>query len=241
MILSPADIPFYAPTVTLTGNALEGFLLRIDSLCESDLGADRPLSLQTHSEIISVDNGYASFQIPYTPVVSIESIEARVKQAVGGTSQWYPLQRWQLDEETSIVNLLSLDQSSLNFQFLGLSGYRDINEIRVRFTAGFDFSDSNNSEVKRIKSVAGSLAMLIAKAEGLNAVSVANPEKIGNIVTPYGQTVGRVSAWEATDFAKVQYAETAISKSFATGEGYTSQIENILRPLKKYLPLRWCP
>lgn len=238
MILSPSDIPVYAPTVTLTGAALDGFLYRVQTLCESDLGADRPLELQSHREIIKVVSGYATFQIPYTPVISVELIEGRVRQYPGGTSAWYPIQDWTLDEEDSIINLVSLDQSSLNFQFLGVGGV-NLNEIRVSFTAGFDFTSTIDPEVKKIKSVAGSLAMLLAKAEGLNATSVANASQIGDIVTPYGQTVGRVASWEATDFAKVQYAETAISKSFATGEGYNSQIENILRPLRKYLPLRW--
>jgi hypothetical protein len=144
-VLTAADQPIYFPTVTQTGAALDGLMALAQALCESSYGANRPLELQQHSEIITINLKYLVGTLSYYPIAALPSMSvwARIMMdaSFGRLSlhQWLPLASddYLLDVETGELRLGGV-----------------ASEVKVVYSAGFDFSLSS-AEVKSIKAIAG--------------------------------------------------------------------------------------
>lgn len=178
-ILTPSDKPIYFPDITLTGDALMGAILRAQSLAESNMGCDRPLEKSPFKEVLSVHSNLSA----WLSVAPIDESDFHVDARTGGhkdgfgrtvpKSAWFPLVEsdYAIDASTGAIRL-------------GLQ----VTEVRVTYTAGFDFT-VDTPEIKRIKSaIAAILNYQLSNAyQGLQEVSVEGEYKVR-----YGSSSGGV-------------------------------------------------
>lgn len=169
-ILTAADKPTYFPSVIQTGADLDGLMLLAQSLCESSYGANRPLELQQHTEIVTVVNWVAT--LTYYPIVPpLVSVSARLLRDVsfGRTvlHQWLQL--------GSDEYLLDVEVNQLR-----LGGHAS--EVKVTYSAGLDFSTSN-IEVQKIKAIAGQIVTYYGNYRvGLDSYLL-NPAGDGDVIS----------------------------------------------------------
>lgn len=160
-ILSLADLAIYAPTVTITGPALTGAILRAQILAEGPMGAHRPLELQQFIETKRLNVKLGTCLLSYTPVAVVPApvIEIRQGNYVDSYGREHGITDWevvsangyQIDPETSTLNLLlgSLDD-------YGRLSARYPNEARLTYTSGFDFTLST-TKINEIKAAVGAI------------------------------------------------------------------------------------
>ena len=155
-ILTASDRDTYFPDVSLEGRSLTGLLRRAQMLAESSQGANRPLELQSYTEVIRLNLEVQQCQlsrspIAETPTPTIEIRSTNTKDQWGrshGVSSWYPLsaQDYVLD-------------SNGELHLTWVQGWR-ATEVKATYTTGFDF-DEESFEIEEIKSVVGAIASFL--------------------------------------------------------------------------------
>ena len=172
-ILTEADRAIFFPRVTATGNELTGLILATQTMIESKIG--RTLDIKNYVQTTKTVNAIA--QIQYTPVVTITKVETRqlrrnpysYTRSFSSRNSWVEIlpEGYEFDEEAQVIELLSsgsyldLPQSEI--------------QIRVTYPAGFDFTDNTDTDVLKIKSIAGQMLQFVAlpsATKGISSVSV---------------------------------------------------------------------
>lgn len=172
-ILTEADRAIFFPRVTATGNELTGLILATQTMIESKIG--RTLDIKNYVQTTKTVNAIA--QIQYTPVVEITKVETRqlrrnpysYTRSFSSRNSWVemPTDGYEFDEENQRIELLSSGSY--------LDSPQNEIEIRVTYTAGFDFTDNTDTDVLKIKSVAGQMLQFIglpSATKGISSVSV---------------------------------------------------------------------
>ncbi len=172
-IFTEADIPSYFPKICLERTAFNAFILQVQSIIESPLGANRPLEKQRHTEKLRLNNTLQTQYLSYTPVYLEETpvVKARMGNAVAAVSgsvipqhQWILLEsnRYQIDEIDGKISLNVNRGSNLGIAYGGVNlGYSWFTEILIEYTAGYDFSDNNNPTIRGLKAAASLVAQYL--------------------------------------------------------------------------------
>jgi hypothetical protein len=163
MILTEDDIPIYCPTVTLTGDALDGAIALTQSLIESEQGAGRKLEINTITEILPL-NEFQSCFLTTDPILSLVSVQARTGKFRDMTGFPYQSSPWRdVDEEdyTLDENELTLVTSEAFFNGwntgYGIRSQVFLTQAKVSYSTGFDFADDTDPDVRYIKANAGQI------------------------------------------------------------------------------------
>lgn len=174
-ILTEADRAIYFPDVTLSESALVGACYAAQALAESNMGANRPLELMQHTEVVSVAN--YSCQLSRFPIHESQPpiISARCGGRRDGFGRVAPVSPFFPLKSSDYI----LDAESGRIDLWGCTGGGGITSLRITYTTGFDFSQ-DNSDVRAIKSA---LAALLCYQQsntfsGLQSVSVEGEYKV---------------------------------------------------------------
>lgn len=227
-ILAAADQPIFFPSITLTGDALTGYLMRVQAIVEGPLGAARPLEQQVFVDHISLNVTTQTAQLAYLPIHPTEPITIEVRTS---RQQGYGLQRgWQaLTDQQYFIERdnggIEVDAQIISGFTLGRT-YSD--KLRATYTSGFDFEGhrlnpalftaAQIAEINQIKTVAGIFAANYTAFDIANQTLETKVEYVGTL----------------------RYSDPlTLFKGSNPGATQASLIENYLLPLKKYLPRKW--
>jgi hypothetical protein len=169
-ILTEDDIPIYAPSVKATGDALEGLLAYVQSICESPMAANRPLEITDKTEILQL-NEFQSCFLTNHPIVSLSAVEVRSGKLRDFTGFPYSNSPWrsvELDRVSLDENELSIVTSETfwdgwNRGYLTHHGTPLFTEAKVTYATGYDFS-VNSPDTIYIKSYAGQILSYLESA-----------------------------------------------------------------------------
>lgn len=168
-ILSNSDVPLYAPSVELSGEALQGALIQAQFIAEGFGGANRRLEVQPYDLVLRLQPAQQIAHIPYFPLVIDEDrpliVHARhtgdfsMGAWVQGDHLWETLEEdthYILDRQTNRITLLRFSAGNSSW---GLRDYycNQYTEIRVQFYSGFEFTEPLSEEENSIKASLGQL------------------------------------------------------------------------------------
>lgn len=136
-----------------TSTTLDGLLIIAQTLCESDYGANRPLELQSFTDIVELYQSSGIALVKRSPLISVTSVSIRTKSFFGNSnSEWQLLtsDQYSVDTEINQININALDN-------WGMSGHRRSlpSEAKITYTSGFDFGTDTSQEANNIRSVCG--------------------------------------------------------------------------------------
>lgn len=191
MILTEDDLPFYAPGVNLTSDALVGALYYLQAIVEGDAGAGRPIELEQRSETGDVQLGPQSFFLQHFPIVIDVDHPIEVKVRSGGNVQDVfrrplPVGQWVVLESTDYIldidNRVFLDYTSIGLLNAGWSAhgaygfdttYRSVRSgfstYQATYWAGFDFT-VDSPVVNKLKSAAGAILTYLTQSGAFKGV-----------------------------------------------------------------------
>jgi hypothetical protein len=113
-------------------------------MCESTYGADRPLELQSFTDIVDLYPASGIALIKRSPVIAVSSISVRreVDNFGSSSSEWQLLtsNEYSVDTEINQVNI----NYSNNWGMLGAR--RSPMQAKITYTSGFDFSTDTSQE-----------------------------------------------------------------------------------------------
>ena len=145
-ILTEADKAIFFPRVAATGNELTGLILATQTMIEAKIG--RTLEIKNYVQTTKTVNAIA--QIQYTPVVAITKVETRqlrrnpysYTRSFSSRNSWVemPTDGYEFDEENQRIELLSSGSY--------LDSPQSKIEIRITYTAGFDFTDNTEEDIE---------------------------------------------------------------------------------------------
>lgn len=198
-ILVPSEKDIYFPHVNLVGDALTGAIRRAQMVAEGYWGANRPLELTSFTEIKSLSHNYQTAQLTYVPVKTtpVPTVEVRLGKFTDGfgrsfaPNEWTAIAatEWQLEYDIGEFFLKSQNQL-----------YRST-EIKVSYTAGFDFS-IDSPEIREIKAAVGGILSYLESLPGkhvtnLNAVGITYTGEFGKfpeyLLLPLRRHLPRIS------------------------------------------------
>lgn len=163
MFLTEDDIPIYAPTVTLVGDALEGAIAIAQSIAESPAGASRPLEIQPVTEVLPLNEFQACF-LTRSPILEISLVEARSGKFKDMTGYPYQAAPWHEIPETNwLIDVNELTVIATEAFFNGWNvgyGVRAricLSEAKVTYTSGYDPTDDTDPDTRYIKSHLGQI------------------------------------------------------------------------------------
>jgi hypothetical protein len=169
MIFTSDDLTLFAPGVALTGNALEGAILFVTSIVESDRGADRPLEIVRHREKLRVNLKFQNFRLTYvsidTPLAEEPApiVKARLGNVVDGFNRAIAPDNWKTltPDEYRIDSDGQIDLSTFCGRSWGYGRswntrepYPEFSEADVEYSAGIDFSEDTRT-VRQLKAAFG--------------------------------------------------------------------------------------
>lgn len=166
MILTASDKVKFFPSIQATGAELEGLLWQIESIVESKI--NRVLDIKTYKQTDTSSDRI--IRLWYSPIVSVTSVETRTisRNPYQYSSTFSDRNAWQLLAPESY----EVDTYQNQIEILSNSfRYTSSMEIRVIYTSGFDFTDTTNPEVMKIKAIAGQLLTFIAQPSASKGVS----------------------------------------------------------------------
>jgi hypothetical protein len=211
-ILEPTDLAAFFPTVTQTGSTLEAFCAIAQSYCEGHYGANRPLEKTTFTEVspVRAPEQEAIARLSMHPIDPNSLIvQARVL-VEDGFSRIFTGE-WQ-----------TLDSASYEFEVTTgeLRLHLIASEVKVNYTAGYDFRSPTQPDVQKIKAIAGAILTHMGNhGFGVFTSTLDNPTGtavLSNSFAPldgYMKTMlhplkryvpyasGGVCAWQAVDIA----------------------------------------
>lgn len=158
MILTDSDRTKYFPDVTLTGDALDGAILRAQAIAQSPRGANRVLEVRPYVLRRPVFGGGKVF-LSYWPIVTVHLVEGRLTSSSSDSwgRPYYPT-----DWETIPVGEYELDPVLAELR-LKVPRYT---EVRCSFTAGFTFTGTLTPEAETIKTSVGQILDYLNTAVG---------------------------------------------------------------------------
>ena len=164
-------------------------------MCESTYGADRPLELQSFTDIVDLFPASGIALIKRSPVIAVSSVSVRrkINNFGSSSSEWQLLtsNEYSIDSEINQVNINYAD----NWRMLGAR--RSPMEAKITYTSGFDFSTNTSQEANSIRSICGRIVsymeqpIAIGKANITDAVGfqsyVASNSFLGVFLAPLGK------------------------------------------------------
>lgn len=152
MILQPNDPMLPSSILALPVSDQERAIASAQRLAESNIGAGRPLELTEFTEMVPVSRVMQSSQLSYwpiaeipVPIISVRQSRTTIYGRSLGTSQWIDV-----DPENYILDPDGRVHFQLEWSGWGRIGPSGFDEVRARYTSGFDFS-LNNYEINQIK------------------------------------------------------------------------------------------
>jgi len=108
-ILTSSDKSKYFSEVVATSTTLDGLLIIAQAMCESTYGADRPLELQSFTDIVDLYPASGIALIKRSPVIAVSSISVRreIDNFGSSSSEWQLLtsNEYSVDTEINQVNI----------------------------------------------------------------------------------------------------------------------------------------
>ncbi len=151
--MTSSDKSKYFSEVVATSTTLDGLLIIAQAMCESTYGADRPLELQSFTDIVDLYPASGIALIRRSPVISVSSVSVRrkVNNYGSSSSEWQLLtsNEYSVDTEINQVNINYSD----SWQMLGAR--RSPMQAKITYTSGFDFSTDTSQEANNIRSICG--------------------------------------------------------------------------------------
>lgn len=192
MILIEDDLPFFAPGVNLTGDALIGSLYYLQSIVEGDAGAGRPIELSQRVETGDITLGPQSFFLQHFPILIDETHPIELKVRSGGNVQDafrrpLPVGEWVvLGGDEYILdtdNRVHLDYTKIGFLNTGWSTFGSnyglagtcrndrpgFSTYQATYWAGFDFT-LDTPEINKLKSAAGAILAYLVQSGAFKGV-----------------------------------------------------------------------
>ena len=173
-ILTSSDKSKYFSEVVATSTTLDGLLIIAQAMCESTYGADRPLELQSFTDIVDLYPASGIALIKRSPVIAVSSISVRreIDNFGSSSSEWQLLtsNEYSVDTEINQVNI----NYSNNWGMLGAR--RSPMQAKITYTSGFDFSTDTSQEANAIRAICGRIVsymeqpVMIGKANITDAV-----------------------------------------------------------------------
>lgn len=167
-VFTSDDVSLFAPSVTLTGDALDGAILFVLSQVEGDRGADRPLEIVRHREKLSVNLKFQNFRLSYVsiltplatepaPVIKVRLANAtdRFNRAIS-PNDWKELapEDYRIDIDGQIHLSTTYSRSWGGVGYRGREPYPEFSEADVEYSAGIDFSQDTR-QVRQLKAAFG--------------------------------------------------------------------------------------
>jgi hypothetical protein len=194
-ILTSSDKSKYFSEVVATSTTLDGLLIIAQAMCESTYGADRPLELQSFTDIVDLYPASGIALIKRSPVIAVSSISVRreVDNFGSSSSEWQLLtsNEYSVDTEINQVNI----NYSNNWGMLGAR--RSPMQAKITYTSGFDFSTDTSQEANNIRAICGRIVsymeqpIAIGKANITDAVGfqayVTSNSYLGVFLAPLGK------------------------------------------------------
>lgn len=194
MILTPCDLAKYAPSVRLEGEALTGLLEYLQTIVESDAGANRSLEITEHTEKITLNFKLQNFWLSYFPLVTPPEPLIKVRMANAQDSfrrgisafDWIVLnnEQYQIDFDSQ-VHL----QPSAIAQSYGWGRQFIFTEAQVTYSAGIDFTQ-DTAEVRSLKAACGQILTYMTNNQaylGISAVNIVGEHSVQYNVTKAGE------------------------------------------------------
>jgi len=245
-ILTLADLADFAPGIDTTTAplAVEALLARVQSWCESETGANRPLEVTSHTEILTLPIAQGILgQLACVPV--LESPDPVIQVRQGGPGAWVAIgsESYSIDSKTGELELFLTGNSGFNFDLnsgvLGRGLAPATTDVRAIYSSGWDFTVNTDPVVLQIKALAAQLAQTLWTIEGgtnqYDSATLSNYSGVGEAV---------VKRFESKSEATIEYhargsqssSATRSTTALAADQQYLPMIANILFPLKKFQP-----
>lgn len=188
-ILTEDDVILYCPDVTITGDELTAAIRQVEFAIQSPEGANRSLEIKNYVEIKTLKQAYQSVLLSYFPIVVTEETPFTVY--IRGNIQT------EFNRNTNSVQWIEIDS-----QFCQLEAnnqlYLDVNipvsrrtrkekaiQVKVEYTAGWDFSDTSSEDVMTIKALT---AKCLSYSQSLLSNDVKNQSVVGEYSITYGNS-----------------------------------------------------
>jgi len=188
-ILTSSDKSKYFSEVVATSTTLDGLLIIAQAMCESTYGADRPLELQSFTDIVDLFPASGIALIKRSPVIAVSAVSVRCKS--DNAWQLLTTDDYSVDTEINQVNINYSD----NWGMLGRR--RSPMQAKITYTSGFNFSTDTSQEADNIRSICGRIVsymeqpIAIGKANVTDAVGfqsyVASNSFLGVFLAPLGK------------------------------------------------------
>jgi hypothetical protein len=197
MILTPQELRNFNPSLSVLNDLeLEGLIARSQGLCESHLGANRELEEKEYLDIKTVTNSHLRLSLIYFPLIEIISIEINYGcffDSYSGIGGGVPVgMGWEAvpEEEYSLVKenedgsaflyLNSRFSPANSLTYFGIrnrpmQGQKNFPQLRIRYNAGFDFSQESaksSPKISQIKAmIAGVAEVMYREQKGIKEES----------------------------------------------------------------------
>ncbi|MBW4580716.1 MAG: hypothetical protein KME42_14215 [Tildeniella nuda ZEHNDER 1965/U140] len=160
-IFTEDDKDIYAPSVTLTDDALTGAISFLQALVEGTEGANRPLALTQFEEILEVNRNLQTVRLSYLPIAVSPVIALQYRSGNYLNHHYRPVgtSAWQSMTGNNYILDRSTGQINLNAEWLdswGRRGASPATEVTAVYTAGYDFT-TDSYDVQQIKALFGQL------------------------------------------------------------------------------------
>jgi len=139
-------------------------------MCESTYGADRPLELQSFTDIVDLFPASGIALIKRSPVVSVSSVSVRrkVNNFGSSSSEWQLLTSNEYSVDTQI-NQVNINYSD-NWGMLGAR--RSPMEAKIVYTSGFNFASDTSQEANNIRSICGRIVSYMAQPVAIGKANI---------------------------------------------------------------------
>lgn len=168
--MTSSDKSKYFSEVVATSTTLDGLLIIAQAMCESTYGADRPLELQSFTDIVDLYPASGIALIRRSPVISVSSVSVRrkVNNYGSSSSEWQLLtsNEYSVDTEINQVNINYSD----SWQMLGAR--RSPMQAKITYTSGFDFSTDTSQEADNIRSICGRIVSYMEQPIAIGKANV---------------------------------------------------------------------
>jgi len=154
MIITQDELITYAPSLVDNPN-FTNLILLTQSLIESSKGCNRSLEITDYQEIKKINKFNRNVFLSYFPFLEPITVEVRYNSSVTRFGRKISVSDWKLLPESAYV----LDANgTINFSNLLSNSLGNIpDEARLSYQAGFDFTDTENPEIIKLKSLFGSV------------------------------------------------------------------------------------
>jgi hypothetical protein len=169
MIFSIDDLSIFAPSVSLSEDAVTGAIYFVQSIIEGDRGADRPLEITRHRERLRVNLKFQNFRLTYVSI----NITDGFNRAIAPDS-WRTLgsNDYIIDIDGQIHLSTAIGRSWGYGGYRGYSRepYPEFSEADVEYSSGIDFTQDTR-QTREIKAAFGRVLDWVCNTGSFKGVS----------------------------------------------------------------------